>query len=57
MPFFIPLLWVAGGGLFVWGISETGDAAEQAAKLAKWAAIGGGVYVSYKALQAAGAVK
>ena len=53
--------------LIVWGVialgaggyalGQTADAAEQTAKLAKWGAVAGGVYVSYKALQAAGAIK
>ena len=53
--------------LIVWGVialgaggyamSQTADAAEQSAKLARWVAIGGGLYVSYRALQATGALK
>lgn len=45
---------LAGAG---WVARETGDAAEATTELVKWATIAGGVYVSYRALQAAGAIK
>lgn len=56
-----PIIWgglalagIAGTG---WALSEAGDAAESGAKLARWVAVGGGVYVSYRALKATGALK
>lgn len=56
-----PLIWaglalagVAGTG---WMFREAGDAAESATKLAKWAAVGGVVYVSVKAMKATGVLK
>ncbi|WP_065331402.1 hypothetical protein [Tritonibacter mobilis] len=56
-----PIIWggIALGGLFLGGraISEAGEAAESAAKLAKWTAAAGALYVSYRALQASGALK
>lgn len=57
----LPIVWagVAVGGLLAtaWVADETGDALEAAAKLAKWGAVVGGVYVSYAALKSAGAIK
>ncbi len=56
-----PLVWagVALGGLFIGGkaISDAGQAAESATKLAKWSVAGGALYVSYRALQAGGVLK
>lgn len=56
-----PLIW-AGIGIVTllaggWAANQADDALEDGAKLVKWAAIGGGLYVSYKALKAAGAIK
>lgn len=58
----LPLIvWggVVVGGLWVAGkaADDIGDAAEKSADLAKWATIGGAVYVSYRALKAYGAIK
>jgi len=52
-----PVLWI--GGLLAGGymLGKAGDAAEGTAKLAKWGAIGGTVYVSYLALKSSGAIK
>lgn len=44
---------LAGG----WAANQSEDALEDGAELVKWAAIGGGLYVTYKALQSAGAIK
>lgn len=56
-----PIIW---GGLAVagvlgagWAANEAGDAAESGAKLAKWVTVAGGLYVSYRALKASGALK
>lgn len=56
-----PIIW---GGMFVAGVLGAGWAAKQGtdaidagARLAKWSAIGGGVYISYRALKASGALK
>ncbi|MDX8353661.1 hypothetical protein [Cognatiyoonia sp. IB215182] len=56
-----------GVHVIIWGIialgvggyaaSKAGDAAESTTELVKWATIAGGVYVSYRALQASGAIK
>lgn len=58
----IPLIAWAGvaiAGLYVAGdaAKKAGEAAEGASSLAKWATIGGGLYVSYAALRASGALK
>ncbi len=44
---------VAGG----WAARQAGDAAEDVAGLVKWTTAAGTVYVSYKALRAAGVLK
>ena len=56
-----PLIWI-GAGIAVlvaggYALDEAGDAAESGAKLAKWAVIGGGLYVSYTAMKSAGVLK
>lgn len=43
----------AGGFLF----NEAGDAADSATRLVKWGTVAGGLYVSYRALKASGALK
>ena len=58
----IPLIiWgaLAVGGLLAANevIDSTGETAEKSTKLVKWVVIGGGVYVSYKALKSAGVLK
>jgi len=53
----IPLFWVAGIATAGWAARQGGDAAESATQLAKWGAVAGAVYVSYRALQSAGALK
>lgn len=60
MPF--PLIaWGAlavGGAIGVgWASKETGEALDAATRLTKWGVVAGGLYVSYKALQTAGAIK
>lgn len=56
-----PLVWgaIVLGGLWLGkeALNEAGEAAGQGAKLAKWAAIGGGLYVSYAALKSSGVLK
>ena len=56
-----PIIWAGmavaglwGGG---WFAKETGDAITATQKLTKTVVIGGGLYVSYRALQSAGALK
>lgn len=52
-----PIFWIGllvGGG---YAASKTGEAMEGSAKLVKWGAAAGTVYVSYQALKAAGAIK
>lgn len=67
------MVWplVIRGALFIGGLYVAGSAAKKvgqaaddsdeaignAATLAKWATIGGGLYVSYQALKATGALK
>lgn len=50
---------IALGGLYFGGkaMNEAGQAADGAAKMAKWATAAGGLYVSYRALQAGGVLK
>ena len=56
-----PFIWagVALGGLVLGGraMRDAGELVDSSAKLAKWAVAGGALYVSYRALQASGAVK
>ncbi|MCG7622733.1 hypothetical protein [Epibacterium sp. Ofav1-8] len=56
-----PLVWagIALGSLYLGGkaISDAGQAAESATKLAKWSVAGGALYVSYRALKAGGVLK
>jgi hypothetical protein len=55
-----PLIIWGGVALFGaagWAFKEGGEAAEAATTLAKWGTVAGGVYVSYRALQSAGAIK
>lgn len=56
-----PIVW---GGLVIaglyglgWAAKETGDAAESLSKLTKYGIVAGGLYVSYRALKAGGALK
>lgn len=44
---------VAGG----WAARQAGEAAEDATELVKWTTAAGTVYVSYRALRAAGVLK
>ena len=50
----LAVVGVAGAG---WAARETGDALDSATKLTKWVVVGGALYVSYRALQAGGALK
>lgn len=56
-----PLIWagLALAGVYGvgWAAKEGGEAMDSATRLTKWAIVGGSVYVSYKALQSAGAIK
>ena len=52
-----PLIWIAGLALTAWGLREGKGMFVEANKAAKYAAIGGGLYVSYTALKATGALK
>jgi hypothetical protein len=58
----IPLIVWGGaalGGLYLGSraLDEAGDAADSATRLVKWSVAAGGVYVSFKALEAAGVFK
>lgn len=64
----IPLIWggigLAGGYLGYKTLDEAGQAAEAAGEaaekstdLAKWLVLGGGLYVSYRAMKSAGVIK
>lgn len=57
MPIIYGVLVV--GGLFGIGYAadKAGEAAEGSAKLAKWAAIGGAVYLAYRGAKAGGYLK
>jgi hypothetical protein len=48
---------VAGAWGVGWAAQETGEAADSLSQLTKWAAVAGGVYVTYKVLQGQGAFK
>ena len=56
-----PIVWggiVLGGLIFGREIvKETGQALDASSDLVKWGAVAGGVYVSYRALQAGGVIK
>jgi len=51
------VLGIVGIGVTGWAASEVDDAAGSSTKLVKWATAAGVVYVSYRALQASGALK
>ena len=57
MPPLIILGIIGGLGAGGYAMSQTADAAEASAKLVKWAAVAGGVYVSYRAMKTAGVIK
>lgn len=48
---------VAGIASTAWAADEIGDAAEKSERLVKWAVVGGGLYVSYRALRSTGVIK
>lgn len=50
----VALVGVVGAG---WAAGKAEDALDATAQVAKWSAVGAGLYVSYKALQSAGALK
>lgn len=56
-----PIAWAALAVLGIYGVGwasrEAGEAAGQGTKLVKWGVVAGGMYVSYRALQSAGAIK
>lgn len=56
-----PIIWagvalagVLGAG---WAAREGGEAMDSAARLAKWGAVGGSLYLSYRAMKATGVLK
>lgn len=56
-----PMAWAAlavlglyGAG---WASKQAGEAAGEGANLVKWGVVAGGMYVSYRALRSAGALK
>ena len=51
------ILGIAAIGAGAWALHETSDALDSATSLTKWAVIGGGVYVAFRALQAGGVLK
>ena len=55
-----PIIWgaLALGGIVAtgWTARQVDGATDSTAELVKWAAIGGTVYVSYRALKSAGAI-
>lgn len=55
------IVWGVVAVAGTWGVGyaakETGDAAGQAAKLAKWGAVAGGLYLGYRAAKAGGYLK
>jgi hypothetical protein len=56
----MPLPLLAWGAIAVgvgWITDNAADAAGDGAKIVKWGVIGGGLYVSYRALKSAGAIK
>lgn len=57
MPILIPLAWGAAALSTGWAARQIADPLEETTDLAKWIAIGGAVYVSYRALKSAGAIK
>ena len=54
MPWLLVIGGVAAAGYL---LDRAGDAAEDTAKLAKWATVAGGVYVGYRVLQAQGVAR
>lgn len=55
-----PIIWggvaLAGIAASAWAAREAGDAADSATRLVQWGTVAGGLYVSYRALKASGAV-
>ncbi|SFN45736.1 hypothetical protein SAMN05216224_105300 [Thioclava dalianensis] len=51
------VLAVAGAWGVGYAADKAGDAAGQGAKLAKWGAVAGGVYLGYRAAKAGGYLK
>ena len=56
-PVVIPFLWIGGIVAAGWGAKQGASMLENASTTTKWAVAGGALYVSYKALQSAGAIK
>ncbi|HEV8035818.1 hypothetical protein [Yoonia sp.] len=56
-----PIIWggLALAGIYGlgWAAKETGEAADSLSNLSRYAIVAGGLYVSYRALQAGGVVK
>ena len=55
---------IVWGGMFIggalasgWALEQGEEALDATARLAKWSAVGAGLYVSYRALKSAGAIK
>lgn len=58
----IPLIlgaaaFTAGATATGWAFKQIGIAADETTELTQWAIAGGGLYVSYRALQAGGVLK
>lgn len=55
----LPLIALAVAGVYGvgWAMKETGDTADSLTQLTKWGIVGGGLFVSYKALKSSGALK
>lgn len=58
LPFIAKGIVVVGGLLGAgWALDKADDAAGSAAKLAKWGAVAGGVYLAYKTSKTMGLIK
>lgn len=55
-----PIIWggmaIAGLAATAYAAREAGEAADSATRLVQWATVAGGLYVSYRALKASGAI-
>lgn len=54
MPFIPILLGIGALGVGGWTLKQAGDAADEGADLAKWLAVAGGVYLTYRIAKKAG---
>lgn len=53
----VPLFWIGAAAATGYALDRAGNAGEGAAEALKWGAVAGGVYVSWRALQAGGVLK